>query len=212
MKSIFTILTFLFVVCLATGQTLHYDVVKGDKKIGDMKVVRIAKNESIKYMVDSKVVFKLLFSFTVDYESTCEYKYGMLINEYAHSQLNGSTQKKSTIWFDGDKYTLDLDGSKIDVSDERIDYSVGVIYFQEPKDQQKVFSPQFGRYLTFEKVNANQYELESPDGLNLYTYLNGICTEVKVTRDFAKFYFKMTPESVLAVKNKSISSGSGMVD
>lgn len=212
MKYIFTILTIFFVICIASAQTLHYDVVKGDKKIGDMNVSRSIKNETVNYSVDSKVIFKLLFSFTVNYESTCEYKHGMLIKEYAHSKLNGSTQKKSTIWFNGEKYTLDLDGTKIKLSDKKIEYSVGVIYFQEPYDQQKVYSPQFGKYLTFEKINANQYELESPDGLNLYTYLNGICTEVKVSRDFAKFYFRMTPESVMAVKNMSISSGSNMVD
>jgi hypothetical protein len=199
-------------VRLASSQSLQYDVVRGDKKIGDMTVIRKIENESTIYEVESKVVFRLLFSFTVDYESTCEYKNEMLIKEYAHSELNGSTQKKSTIWFDGTSYTLDLDGSKIKLSDKKIDYSVGVVYFIEPKDQQKVFSPRFGQYLTFEKVNSNQYELESPDGLNVYTYLNGICTEVKVSRDFAKFYFKMTPESILAVENKSISSGSSMVD
>ncbi len=211
MKQIFTILTFLTVVGFASAQTLLYEVVRGDKKIGDMTVVRKMNNESITYDVESQVIFRLLFSFTVDYESTCEYKNGMLIKEYAHSELNGSTQKKSTIWFDGEKYTLDMDGSRIELQ-EKIDYSIGIVYFNEPRDQQRVFSPRFGRYLTFERVNEHQYELESPDGSNLYTYLNGICTEVKVSRDFAKFSFKMKPESVLAVKNKSISSGSSIVD
>lgn len=211
MKSVITILTIFFVVGLASGQTLLYEVVRGDKKIGDMTVIRKIENERITYDVESKVVFRLLFSFTVDYESTCEYKNGMLIKEYAHSTLNGSTQKKSTIWFDGEKYTLDMDGTRINI-DEKIDYSIGVVYFNEPIDQQRVFSPRFGRYLTFEKVKEHQYELESPDGSNVYTYLNGICTEVKVSRDFAKFYFKMKPESVLAVKNKSISSGSVVID
>lgn len=212
MKRIFTILTFLSVAGLASAQTLFYEVVRGDKKLGDMTVIRTIDNEMTTYDVESKVVFRLLFSFTVDYESTCEYKDGMLIKEYAKSDLNGSTQKKSTVWFDGDKYTLDLDGTKVELSDKKIDYSVGVVYFIEPKDQQRVFSPRFGQYLTFEKVSANQYELDSPDGSNIYTYTNGICTEVKVSRDFAKFYFKMKPESVLAVKNKSISSGSSVVD
>lgn len=212
MKSVFTIITLLFVVELASAQTLYYEVVRGDKKIGDMTVIRNIKNETTTYDVESKVVFRLLFSFTVDYESTCEYKNGMLINEYAHSTLNGNTQKKSTVWFDGANYTLDLDGSKIELADKKIDYSVGVVYFIEPKNNQKVFSPRFGRYLTFNKIGDNQYELESPDGMNVYSYINGICTEVKISRDFAKFYFKMKPESVLLVKDKSISSGSSVIE
>ncbi|MFK7951775.1 MAG: DUF6134 family protein [Ekhidna sp.] len=212
MRSLFTIITLFFVIGMAASQTLFYEVVRGDKKIGDMKVVRKIDKDKTLYEVESTVIFRLLFSFTVDYESTCEYKSDILINEYAHSELNGNTQNKSTIWFDGSKYTLDIDGSRIELEDKAINYSVGVVYFKEPEDNKRVFSPRFGRYLTFEKVGSHQYELESPDGSNLYTYINGICTEVKISRDFAKFYFKMKPESVLAVKNKSISSGSLIID
>ena len=210
MKSTLTIL-FLLIVCqVAAGQTLHYEVIKGSKKLGDMSVKRMLSENQVKYEIDSKVTFRILFSFTVDYESTSEYKYGRLIKEYTHNQLNGSTQKKSTIWFDGEKYTLDLDGTRTTLH-ETIKYSVATIYYEEPKDGQKVFSPQFGNYLTFTKVGEHQYEMESPDGINLYTYTNGICSEVKVSRDFAKFYFQMTPESLQAVKQKKVGSGNSPV-
>lgn len=212
MKRLISILLLASVASIANAQVLHYEVVRGSKNLGDMTVNRTALENKVFYKIDSKVVFKILFSFTVDYESTSEYKYGQLIKEYTHSQLNGSTQKKSTIWFDGQKYTLDLGGSKSSISDKKIDYSVAAIYFEEPKDGQKVFSPQFGNYLTFKKIGDHQYEMESPDGLNVYTYTHGICTEVQVNRDFAKFAFVMTPESLLAVKNKKIVGGSSIVD
>ncbi len=176
-----------------------------------MTVERIESENQVKYEINSKVTFKILFSFTVDYESTSEYKYGKLIKEYTHNMLNGSTQKKSTIWFDGEKYTLDLDGSRTTIQ-EPINYSVATIYFEEPTDGQKVFSPQFGDYLTFTKIEDHQYEMESPDGENIYTYTNGICSEVKVSRDFAKFYFQMTEKSLLKVQSKKIIGGAPVVD
>lgn len=206
MKRTLTILLLSFVCQVALGQTLHYEVVKGSKKLGDMTVKRMLSENQVRYEIESKVTFRILFSFTVDYESTSEYKHGRLIKEYTHNQLNGSTQKKSTIWFDGEKYTLDLDGIRTTLN-ETIKYSVATIYYEEPKDGQRVFSPQFGTHLTFTKVGDHQYEMESPDGINLYTYTNGICSEVKVSRDFAKFYFQMTPESLQAVKQKKIVSG-----
>lgn len=176
-----------------------------------MNVARAMLENQVRYEINSKVTFRILFSFTVDYESTSEYKNGRLIKEYTHNMLNGSTQKKSTIWFDGKKYTLDLDGSRITI-DEPINYSVAAIYFEEPTDGQRVYSPQFGDYLTFEKIGEHEYEMESPDGINTYTYTNGICSKVMVSRDFAKFYFMMTPESLLAVKQKKIVGGSTSVD
>ncbi|MEO9483196.1 MAG: DUF6134 family protein [Ekhidna sp.] len=206
-----TILFLTFVFQAALGQTLHYDVVKGSKKLGDMTVKRIQSEGQLKYEINSKVTFRILFSFTVDYESTSEYKYGQLIKEYTHNQLNGSTQKKSTIWFDGEKYTLDLDGTRT-TRKEKIDYSVATIYFEEPIDGQKVFSPQFGEYLKFTKIGEHRYEMESPDGMNVYTYTNGICSEVKVNRDFAKFYFRMTQESLREVQSNKIVGGAPVVD
>lgn len=206
-----TILIFSFVGYATLGQTLHYNVVKGSKDLGDMTVKRTAQENRTYYEIDSKVTFRLLFSFTVDYESTSEYKYGQLIKEYTHNELNGSTQKKSTIWWDGKKYTLDLDGTRIN-PEGPINYSVAAIYYEEPKDNQKIYSPQFGRYLTFEKIKDHVYELVSPDGRNEYYYVNGVCTEVKVFRDFAKFSFVMTDESLVAVKNKRIVGGAVSVD
>ncbi|WP_421763986.1 DUF6134 family protein [Ekhidna sp.] len=211
MKRNLIILIFTIVSQAALGQTLNYEVIKGSKKLGDMTVKRKLSQNEVKYEINSKVTFRILFSFTVDYESTSEYQYGKLIKEYTHNQLNGSTQKKSTIWFDGEKYTLDLDGIRTTMKDQ-IDYSVATVYFEEPKDRQKVYSPQFGQYMTFNSIGEHVYELESPDGLNIYTYTNGICTEVKVNRDFAKFAFVMTPESLIAVKTKKIVGGSQVVD
>ncbi|MEO9872258.1 DUF6134 family protein [Ekhidna sp.] len=211
MRSSITIL-FLLIICqYATGQTLHYDVVKGSKKLGDMTVKRSLSENRVYYEIDSKVIFKVLFSFTIDYESTSEYKYGKLIKEYTHNMLNGSTQKKSTIWFDGEKYTLDLNGSRSNIH-EIIEYSVATVYFEEPQNGQHVFSPQFGDYLAFTKIGEHQYEMESPDGENIYTYTNGICSEVKVSRDFANFSFRMTPESLKEVQSKQIVGGSPVVD
>ncbi|WP_424962859.1 DUF6134 family protein [Ekhidna sp.] len=211
MKSSLTTLFFLIVSQVALSQTLHYEVIKGSKKLGDMTVYRQQSENGVKYEINSEVTFRILFSFTVNYESTSEYQYGKLINEYTHNKLNGNTQKKSTIWFDGEKYTLDLNGSRTNFKPP-IKYSVATIYYEEPKDGQKVFSPQFGDYLAFEKVGDHVYEMESPDGTNIYTYTNGICSEVKVFRDFAKFSFVMTPESLQEVQQKQIVGGAPVVD
>lgn len=207
----FILLLLAFISEVSLGQTVYYEVIKGGKKLGDMTVKRTLSDQSVYYEIDSKVTFKLLFSFTVDYKSTSEYQYGKLIKEFTHNELNGKTQKKSTIWFDGQKYTLDLDGSRY-TYDPPINYSVAAIYFEEPKDGQKVFSPQFGEYLTFKQLGEHEYEMESPDGTNMYTYTNGVCSEVKVFRDFAKFSFVMTPESLVAVKQKKIVGGGFVVD
>lgn len=176
-----------------------------------MSVSRSQTDQTVYYAIESKVTFRILLSFTVDYVSNSEYQNGKLIRETTNNKLNGSTQKESALWYNGTHYTLESNGTRSEL-DQNITYSVAAIYFEEPVDGQKVFSPQFGEFLTFEKVDEHQYQLESPDGLNVYSYTNGICTEVKVNRDFAKFYFRMTPESLEVIKTANPSSGPVVVD
>ncbi|MEQ9402509.1 MAG: DUF6134 family protein [Cyclobacteriaceae bacterium] len=201
MSKLSSILIILFFTASsASGQILKYEVVKGSKKLGDMVVERKAYNDEVSYNVESKVVFRLLFSFTVDFESSALYKNNILERESTTSKLNGSTQKSSDIVRKGDNYSL-TSGGVSSTEKGPITYSIASIYHHEPENGQQVFSPQFGQYLTFERIGEHKYEMESPDGINEYTYMNGICTEVKVSRDFAKFYFKMSPETYYAVKN-----------
>ena len=197
-----TILICCFLIASsASGQILHYEVVKGTKKLGDMTVERKSYNNTIDYYIQSKVVFRILFSFTVDYESRSQYVNNELERESTINKLNGNVQKSSVIVRNGEDY-LHTQNEITTPQDGPIDYSVATIYFNEPTPNQQVYSPQFGSYLTFEKIGDHQYKMESPDGTNIYTYMNGICVEVKVSRDFAKFYFKMTPETYYAVENK----------
>lgn len=209
MKILSSILIFLFFAASsASGQILNYEVIKGSKKLGDMTVERRAYNSEVEYNIHSKVVFRLLFSFTVEFESTSLYKNNILEREAATSKLNGSTQKSSDLVRTGENYSLTLNDKKYP-ADGPITYSISAMYYQEPQLGQKVFSPQFGEYLSFEKIGEHKYKMESPDGTNLYTYVNGICSEVKVSRDFATFYFRMSPETLYAVKNKKDSIVNG---
>lgn len=209
MSKLSTILMFLFCAASsASGQMLKYDVVKGTKTLGEMTVERRSYNNEIEYHIKSKVVFRILFAFTIDFECSAFYKNNILERESTVNKLNGSNQKSSDLVRNGDNYLHTLNDLTTPEKGP-IDYTIAAIYFQEPYSGQKVYSPQFGQYLTFEKIGDHVYKMESPDGTNLYTYMNGICTEVKVSRDFATFYFKMAPETLYALKNGLDSTGIG---
>ncbi len=129
----------------------------------------------------------------------------------ANSMLSGRTQKDSKIVSNTSGYKLTLDGVNVLIEDE-IRYSVSQVYFTEPENGQKVFSQQFGQFMKFKKVGDHKYLMSSPDGDNIYTYLNGICINVRVLRDFANFDFVMKPQSRLAVESKADSLNIGSND
>ncbi|MCP4457640.1 MAG: hypothetical protein GY816_06385 [Cytophagales bacterium] len=205
---LFTILTTVSSLISLSGQTLRYDVIKGNKNLGQMTVKRTLTQRTEEIQFASDVTFRILFAFNHTYSQYEKFTNGKLNWGKALSMLSGRVQKDSKIVAGKDGYKLTLGGVTVPIKEE-INYSVSQIYFTEPMDGQKVFSQQFGKFMTFKKVDEHEYLMSSPDGDNYYTYVNGICVNVRVERDFANFNFVMQPESLLAVESKADSLNIG---
>ena len=182
---------------------LQYEVVKGSKSLGLMKAERYWDNGQVHFHIKSDVEFKLLFSFNVSYEQTEVFRNDTLITGRGYNKLNGSLQKETTLRKDKNYYHVAFDGIDNKLHEKAIGKSMSQIHFLEPEDGESFFSQHFGQFVTFKKVADHRYQMTSPDGENEYTYENGYCTEIKVERDYATFYFVMKPETLARVKNKT---------
>ena len=185
------------------AQTLHYEVVKGTKPLGEMEAHRFKLGQDEIYHIKSDVSFKLLFSFNVTYEQEEVFVNDTLIEGSGQNTLNEAVQKETQLNKKGDGYQINFNGIHNRMNEKAIIKSMSQIHFIEPQDGDRFFSQHFGQFVTFEKIGEHRYAMTSPDGENEYTYQNGYCIEIKVVRDYATFYFKMKPETLARVKNKS---------
>ncbi|MDW3197300.1 MAG: DUF6134 family protein [Cytophagales bacterium] len=198
-----SLIVFAFCLQTATCQSLHYDAVRKEKVIGGMDIVIKKHNDERIYDVRSNMEFRVLVSLKVIFENTETFKNGILQTGSVANKMIGFKENEAHIEKTPDKYHLWINGTPEPIDDQEITYTVSQIYTQEPKDGQKVFSQYYGTYFTFEKTGEHEYKYTSSEGDNHYTYLNGICTDVKVERDFATIYFKLKPESLAAVKKNA---------
>ena len=204
MKPVLSILFLTLMQCVSIAQTLHYDVIKGDKNIGAMTITRNVTGNVEEISFESHVSFRVLVTLNLDYTQYEKFVDGHLNWGKALSVLSGRTQKDSRVVANEAGYRLTIDGVSAQLNKE-ISYSVSQIYFTEPPDGQLVFSQQFGQFFRFEEIGEHEYRMISPDGNNYYTYTNGICTEVQVDRDFANFSFVIQPASMEAVEQQADS-------
>lgn len=195
-----------FTVSSVFGQTLLYDVIRNDESMGVTSVERKLANGSVTYNLNTKTEFRIIFKFEVEYELVESFRDGILQTGTGFNTLNGSDQKRTKLSNKGSFYELIIDGIATKINEHEIKESVSEVYFEEPHHNKKVFSAYFGRYLTFEKVGEHTYKLVSPDGTNEYIYENGICTRVKVSRDFATFSQELKPHLLTAVRNNTFSN------
>lgn len=195
----------VFAFCLQTGncQSLHYDALRKDKVIGGMDIT--IKKDGIQqiYDVNSNMEFRVIVSLKVVFENREVFQDGVLQSGSVKNQMIGFKESEAHIEKAEDKYHLWINGTPEPIYDAEINYSVSQIYTLEPHDGQRVFSQYYGTYFTFEKIDDHYYRYSSSEGDNYYTYLNGICTDVKVERDFATIFFKLKPESLAAVKKNA---------
>jgi hypothetical protein len=64
--------------------------------------------------------------------------------------------------------------------------------YAEPSGMTRIFSENFGQYVTINETAPHRYTLELPDGKdNIYTYHNGKCVEVEVRTSLATVYIKL---------------------
>lgn len=155
------------------------------------------------FEVKSNMEFRVIVTLRVEFENYETFRGGVLQAGNVINKMIGFKENDARIEKTEKGYDLWINGTPEPIRDSEITYSVSNIYTQEPYDGQKVFSQYYGEYFTFEKTGEHQYRYTSSEGDNHYTYLNGICTDVKVERDFATIYFRLQPESLAAVKNNA---------
>ncbi|UXP32951.1 hypothetical protein N6H18_03150 [Reichenbachiella agarivorans] len=173
------------------SQVINYDIVKGGSVIGSMTAEKKVSGNQVDYKIKSVTHFRVVVKLTVDYNLTETYVGGVLQSGNALSTLNGATQNQSDVQKRDGYYRIETDSDIIEFDSDAIRYSIPEIYFNEPIGKKYVFSQVFATNLEIEDVGNHTYEMESEDGLNVYTYRNGICTEVKVSRSYATFYIRI---------------------
>ncbi|MEO9476436.1 MAG: DUF6134 family protein [Cyclobacteriaceae bacterium] len=200
MKRLTLSLFVLFIIWSAHGQNLSYEIVRGDNKIGSLEIKHHVEDSIEKIHMHNSVSFRIIFSFNVDYELKETFVNGVLTYGDGYNTLNGASQKETNIKLKEDGYHLKIDGVEAYNEKKPITNSMSKIYHEELHDGKKVYSQYFGLYLEAEKEGEHKYSIVSPDGENIYKYQYGYCTEVKVIRDFATFYIRMTDATLESIK------------
>ncbi len=184
---------------MGQAQLLKYQVFKSKKEIGTMTVSRVSSLSEVTYENITEVRYKILIELEIKYFLQETFEQGVLMRGHGFSSLNGSKKTTYDIVKKEEGYVLRAEDIPQRLPLETIIYSAAKIHFEEPRDQQAVFSQHFVTYLNFEEINPHYYLLTSPQGENYYRYENGICTEVTVIRDFGTLYFNLMPESYVIV-------------
>jgi len=176
------------------AQTLDYEVIKNDEQIGTLRTQRQNTAQGgIILRVDTDVNFSFFGKQSLTVEVESHFTNTQLAAAHTAEKLNEKMRNQTRLEWDGTHYFFtNDDGERKCLGKEcpQIAHTVTSMYYNEPKDLNRVFSERHGEFLTLKSIGKNQYELHMPNGRkNLYTYKDGICQRVDVDHWFADFSF-----------------------
>ncbi len=186
------LLPFWFVCQALPAQTLHYDVYKGDNKVGSMEVVMEVKGDSTLLWSRTKMEISMLFTVELDFRYEAVYHDGQLQRSFTQNYRGGDLKGESRGHREGKAYLTRVDEEWKRLDPAPIDYSILSTYFASPQGRSRVFSERWGTYLPLNQLADGRYELEIPDGSrNTFTYQNGRCTALQVNHLLATLDFRL---------------------
>lgn len=173
---------------------LKYDVEIQEKNMGWMTCEK-KRSESdpimTNYIVNSKVVVNMINTYTIQLNSLSTYKNTDLFYANYSTKVNGDTQSFCTINWDGSRYAGWDGDENIVIESQKINYSIGNIYYKEPLSQTQIFSEKYMEMCPISKL-GDYYMVSFPDGKStLYKYQNGICVWAEVRQKLYKIIFRL---------------------
>jgi len=165
------------------SDTLIYDLYVNDNIIGDMYVFKHTKEDStVQIESTSNVDYKFIFSFHITFY------YFSLFNtdgEFIYSKftylMNEDIKEANWVRCDQDYcYIYEEDEIKETIPN-KINRTAIELYFDEPEDNEIIFSERFCDYFKVEKEASNSYKIDFTGGsTNYYYYEGGLCSRIKI--------------------------------
>jgi hypothetical protein len=177
--------------CMSFGQKLKYNVYLMDNKIGEMTIERRDSAGFKRYALKSNTDVKLLFmekrsafSTYVSFDGD-----GKLISAFFQNIKDDETLVTKSIWKNG-KLWVDKNGEKTEYNGP-INFSSVLLYFAEPKNQQKVFSERVGKFFEMVKQADGTYLTDLDGHYAVYTYKAGKLVELEMKSTFGSITMKI---------------------
>lgn len=185
------ILLLLFLCHLSYAETAKYKVTSSGVYLGDMSVSKTTTNDVVEIKIVSDVKVKLFLSIDLKYRLNCTYKNGNLMYSSVTTFVNGSKHSSVITEKKGQSYLVTEDGH-VSKYLKVINYSGGLLYFDEPNNQKTLYS-EFNGYDKVIKSLAQSRYLVTDNNTghkSTYEYKNG--TLILATIEHTLMTFKMT--------------------
>ncbi|MGN6248767.1 MAG: DUF6134 family protein [Ginsengibacter sp.] len=189
-KFFFNLLTIMIMtISNAQQKILHYDIFKGYAVIGHLVIYKIDYGNKILYKLKSNVKAKFIFSYSNEINETVVFENGIMTYSSFLQNENGRGTSIETR-LAGNRFEILKNGKLSAKVKTTIQHNILQLYLEPPPGNTLIYSNHFQQFLKLTQLDSLQYRLWLPDGnYNLYSYKNGICTQIDIVHTFFTIHF-----------------------
>lgn len=205
LKYLFSIVyVFLFVSIFAlsnaqaqNNKTIRkYDIVVAGFRIGGMTAEKTTTDSEINYEINSLVEFWFFGKVHVEFLQKADYKDGLLVEAYTHSNSNRGDFETFVKW-EGDHYEVDATTYKFENKkpiNQKVYSSPAKLYFNEPKDGDILMSENFGMLTKVKEEKSGVYAIDVNGNTNTFYYENGVLQKVVLENSIKNYVIRLAQD------------------
>jgi len=181
-------LLFLFITQLGWAQSAKYKIRSSGIYLGDMSVHKTESNGIININITSDVIVKLFLTIDLQYRLNCIYKNKELTYGSVTTYVNGAKHSSIITQKNGSDYTINQNDHSSKYM-KIINYSGGLLYFDEPTGQNYLYSEFNGYDKQIKTLGRSKYLVTDTNSghKSTYQYKNGVLTLATVEHTLMTF-------------------------
>ncbi|WP_298237844.1 DUF6134 family protein [uncultured Algibacter sp.] len=162
------------------NKTIAYKVVKNNKNIGTIKVIKIYKDNAITYKLESKIEAKYLLKFHIVGSEQSIYKNGALVYSSVYRKVNNKVKVNHTVALKNGQYTVKTKNEEKALELETIYNNLVTLYFNEPKRVKSIYCDNIKKNAPVEVLENGKYKVEfTRSKYNVFHYKAGKCIKIE---------------------------------
>ncbi len=170
---------------LSQSRSLNFQIIRNENKIGTVRFSENTSGTTDSLKMESNVKTRFIFTFIGFVLESATFRNGVLSESSIYRKFNGDEKVNKQHRAMNSQYVISKGATSMVMKDYPITYNMLCLYSKEPVNISKVYSDNFEKFLSIQKVDTHKYRITLPDdNYNIYHYIDGVLNRVEVHHTF----------------------------
>jgi len=183
--AITVVLTVFVLAGFSQTRSLNFQIIRNENKIGTVRFSENTSGSIDSLKMESNVKTRFIFTFIGYVKESATFRNGVLSESSIYRKFNGDEKANKQHKAVNSQYVISNGEISMVMKDYPISYNMLSLYSKEPVNISTVYSDNFEKFLSIQKLDTHKYRITLPDdNYNIYHYIDGVLNRVEVHHTF----------------------------